>query len=353
MYCQNCGTENAGNVCTTCGANLQNTSTKVQNKKPIFKKWWFWVIIVVALIAIVNIFGGNDSETSGGLGSNKDISIEEPNVVENVVEYEIERVFTTDKLQALLNNSFSYTPEAGNQYIVIDTKVKNLTAQQANVDSLLTMKLAVGGVTYDAQGYTVSDDSIEWYGTIEALEESRVYFAVQVPQGTSAENMTLTTTSGGNVSSCTLSISDYESKKQTINMGQEYTDNETLSITFEKAYFTNVVEPPRTDGYYRYYEAENGKKYLVTKFEVKNLKGSALDIENITGIKAVYDGKYKYDGFVCVEEDEGSSLTNYADIDPLNTAVGYYLIEVPEMVENGPVELEIYLLGENYYYTVK
>jgi hypothetical protein len=86
---------------------------------------------------------------------------------------------------------------------------------------------------------------------------------------------------------------------------------------------------------------------------VKNLKGSTLDIEHIAGVKAIYDGKYKYDSFVIIEEEQGADLTTYADIEPLDTAIGYYLIEVPEMVENGPVELEVYVLGETYYYTVK
>ncbi len=356
MYCQNCGTENTGNVCTNCGTQLQNTTTKDKAKMPIFKKWWFWVIIVVALIAIVGMFGGNDSEGSGGSSLNnkvENIKTEEPNVVENIAEYKIVGVFTADKLQALLDGFSSYVPEAGKQYIVVDTKVKNLTASASDVNNLITMKLEIAGTTYEAESYVVSDSNITWYGTIEALEEARVYFAVQVPQGTSAENMTLTATCGGNVSSCTLSISDYVAKRQTLAMGQEYSDNSTLSVKFEKTYFTNVVEPPRPDGYYTYYEAENGKKYLTVKFEVKNLKGSTLDIEHIAGVKAIYDGKYKYDSFVIIEEEQGADLTTYADIEPLDTAIGYYLIEVPEMVENGPVELEVYVLGETYYYTVK
>ena len=40
---------------------MKDKSTKSNVKKPIFKKWWFWVIIVVILAAIFGNSGTNDS----------------------------------------------------------------------------------------------------------------------------------------------------------------------------------------------------------------------------------------------------------------------------------------------------
>lgn len=33
-------------------------------QKPIFKKWWFWLIVVVILIGIIGSIGGNDTNNS-------------------------------------------------------------------------------------------------------------------------------------------------------------------------------------------------------------------------------------------------------------------------------------------------
>lgn len=51
---------------------MKNKATKSNVKKPIFKKWWFWVIIVVILSAIFGNSGTNDSvknETKGAISS--------------------------------------------------------------------------------------------------------------------------------------------------------------------------------------------------------------------------------------------------------------------------------------------
>lgn len=39
---------------------MKDKATKSNVKKPIFKKWWFWVIIVVVLSAIFGNMGSND-----------------------------------------------------------------------------------------------------------------------------------------------------------------------------------------------------------------------------------------------------------------------------------------------------
>ena len=55
--CKSCNAEIAtsAKVCPSCGA---------KNKKSIFKKWWFWLIIAVVLVGIIAVNGnsGNDEE---------------------------------------------------------------------------------------------------------------------------------------------------------------------------------------------------------------------------------------------------------------------------------------------------
>lgn len=61
MLCPNCKKELSFGVqfCSECGMNL-NAPIKKQ-KKSVTKKWWFWVIVAIAVIAFIGIAGGGDS----------------------------------------------------------------------------------------------------------------------------------------------------------------------------------------------------------------------------------------------------------------------------------------------------
>lgn len=86
MKCNHCGTEFEGKFCPNCGApavadvqrggsndkNVQQpvnyNQTPIQptakEKKPIFRKWWFWVIIAVVAIGIIGNLNGNSKTTN-------------------------------------------------------------------------------------------------------------------------------------------------------------------------------------------------------------------------------------------------------------------------------------------------
>ncbi len=99
MKCQNCGKELIPNAkfCDDCGAPVQgqtsgnqsvspvqyqpNQVQQIENKKkPIYKKWWFWVIIAVTLIVIYAIGMANKGD-SGNNNNNVTTSVEETTVV--------------------------------------------------------------------------------------------------------------------------------------------------------------------------------------------------------------------------------------------------------------------------------
>ena len=59
-HCQGCGvelTDGKAKQCPSCGAKI---------KKPIFKKWWFWVIVAVGAIILVSAAGGSGDEADVG-----------------------------------------------------------------------------------------------------------------------------------------------------------------------------------------------------------------------------------------------------------------------------------------------
>jgi RNA polymerase subunit RPABC4/transcription elongation factor Spt4 len=61
-YCKNCNTELVGksNVCPTCGA---------VNKKPIYKRVWFWILILIVICGI-GLSGGDDTDSADSGASN-------------------------------------------------------------------------------------------------------------------------------------------------------------------------------------------------------------------------------------------------------------------------------------------
>ena len=67
IHCKACGKEIAANVkaCPSCGA---------KTKKPIYKKVWFWCVLVLILIAIGSSVGGNQtpSDPSASVGNTID-----------------------------------------------------------------------------------------------------------------------------------------------------------------------------------------------------------------------------------------------------------------------------------------
>jgi len=65
MYCENCGQEidKAAKFCPECGTavNRDKKAVKAAEKKPIYKRWWFWTLIVLLLLGS---FGAGKASSS-------------------------------------------------------------------------------------------------------------------------------------------------------------------------------------------------------------------------------------------------------------------------------------------------
>lgn len=71
MFCSKCGKEinDDAIVCIHCGAPVK------KEKKTIFKKWWFWLIIGIVVISI--IVGSASTETSTGSSGADNVNVTE------------------------------------------------------------------------------------------------------------------------------------------------------------------------------------------------------------------------------------------------------------------------------------
>lgn len=298
------------------------------------------------------------------ISSNNKIDLESTNVVESVVEYKINRVFTSDVIGSLLmKETYVDSAEDGEMFVIIDTEVKNLKTTEANAGELVDVKLTINEKEYLATSYIITEDEADEYKTIPSGETARVYYAFFVPEGENTDNMTLKTVCGGKTASCEVSVSTYEARKESLILNNEYTDYSTKSITVEKVWFTDEVKPTDFDNEkysdYDYWYADPGETLLTVKMCVKNLGNSYLPLNEIAGIECIQGG---LEGRYYIEGEKGTTRTIdvfseqapwETSIAPQETRTVYCMISVPDSYANSSPELELYLVGTHYYYTVQ
>lgn len=134
--CPVCGAEMAANAkaCPKCGA---------KNKKPVYKKWWFWVIIVLVVSGII---GGATSEPkkvgevpqSSGENvttSNTSGTVEERFNIGDKVELN-DIVVTMTGIKESSGSQFN-TPSDGNIFVLCSFVIENNSDKELSVSSML------------------------------------------------------------------------------------------------------------------------------------------------------------------------------------------------------------------------
>lgn len=124
--------------------------------------------------------------------------------------------------------------------------------------------------------------------------------------------------------------------------------NETMvfpdfgELVINKAEFTDEVNPSNPGAYYNYYKSESSDKeffHLIGTF--KNISDNDIEfgfLEDPIDFKLIYKDKYKYDGFVVIEEDSGEDFSLVEPVEPLTSATLHAIIEIPkEVKESGEV----------------
>ena len=109
-HCPKCGveiTDNRAKKCPECGA---------KNSKPIHKKWWFWVIIAIIVVAIADGTTSNSTQSSSdssGTGSS------------GTSEKTYETVDLQKMLDELNENALKAEKTYQNKYICVTGKIAN------------------------------------------------------------------------------------------------------------------------------------------------------------------------------------------------------------------------------------
>ncbi|OPF52720.1 hypothetical protein BH721_05530 [Clostridium baratii] len=118
-------------------------------KKPIFKKWWFWLLIVVIIGGVAGSITGESDEPSKVASSESNEENKENNKPDEkkeevfkigdtvkVKDYEI----TVNKVSTSKGNEIS-KPANGNEFLKVDITIKNISDKEQTVSSVLMFKV--------------------------------------------------------------------------------------------------------------------------------------------------------------------------------------------------------------------
>ena len=139
---------------------------------------------------------------------------------------------------------------------------------------------------------------------------------------------------------------DGEAEKAVI--GTEIVKDGFAKITMKDVSYQTVINPSDTSGVYTYYEVKNpGNIFLACHFDFTNLQTQAgSSLGDFLTLQATYEGGYEYEGWSLAEVN--GYLDQYPNLLPLSTYDSWYLIEVPESLQDTPYELTLEMDGTTY-----
>lgn len=185
ITCKACGQEIAksAKACPHCGA---------KNKKPIFKKWWLWAIIVVLIISIGT--SGNDTDSGSAANNstnpNQNISSNDTNSTDNKpkepakTEYHVGDTIEDGNTKIVFMSSGDYVeenefmqPAEGKKYIFLQFAFENISKTTDTSISFYSFECYADG--YAAEMYYGGNDELS--ATLSAGRATTGYIYFEVP----------------------------------------------------------------------------------------------------------------------------------------------------------------------------
>lgn len=173
-----------------------NLEPVVKPKKPFYKRWWFIVIVVIIIIAAIG--GGGEEDTPKVADSKvpetqedkaKEVSVEPSESVQEF--FNLGDTVETKKVKAIITsieksngNQFN-NPADGNEFVLIDLEIENISDSEMAVSSLLSFDAYVDDVTINesisAQIAKEGTNTLD--GTVAAGKKMKGTLGYEVPTG--------------------------------------------------------------------------------------------------------------------------------------------------------------------------
>lgn len=160
-----------------------------KQRKPIYKKWWFWLIAVVIVGSIGSNIGKDEPKkvgTSAPVEEKKeDAKKNEPKIfkVGDAVQLKDFKI-TVNKVYTVAGDEFS-KPQEGNEFLAVDCTVENTSDKEQAVSSMMMFKVVDKdgrACEYSLLGQTAAKAG-QLDGTIGAGRKLTGVYVVEVPKG--------------------------------------------------------------------------------------------------------------------------------------------------------------------------
>lgn len=273
---------------------------------------------------------------------------------EGYADFCLKKLETTKEVRAAMGGSLSYKNSNDREiYVDMVLDYTNTSSEnQSSEDCVVLTAEDAQGKQYTNTMYAVeSGDKISTYEDIQPLSKARLHCAVSVPED--IEELTLYLTVGKVTYSYSYTLGKEVADIQKIKAGEELKAEDFASVKYIGTEYTDDLLPPNMGNFYTHYQVDNqDNTYLVVKFDITNKGSNTRDVDQFAGIKAIYEEKYTYTGFVVKEKSDGTGFDNYASLDPLETGHIYFLIEVPKSVTKKTAAVQIFFDGKEYQASV-
>ncbi len=280
------------------------------------------------------------------------LEIEKPVEIEGVAKLSLIRVSTESKVRGSMGGGLYYeNSTAGNVYIDAVFEASSLSEENKAPDELFKAYALNGeGKKISSVLCCVEIDGNSSVSKGEAmlpLSEYRLHAAFSVPK--TEKDITLCFEFEKDVYTYKYTSGNKDMIVRPLSEGDTVGGEESATLKLLGCEYTKEVKPSNTDGAYSYYNCETeGNIYLVLAFELTNYKTEGASAESFVGVRALYDGKYEYAGFVSKEKGDKKGFSTFDDIVPLECVMAVGVIEVPESLMETTFEISVMIDGTEY-----
>lgn len=316
-------------------------------------------LLLCACIAMVSLTAcGNATSSSGKKkGNDKELTIGQTYTVKQFAEFTPLKITTTQKITPSMGGFLYYDTDSEYEtYVDLILQWTNLSENDVPVDQLIKAKAVTDKNKEYEESFTVAETNngtdLDQYIEITPDTTVKLHCAITVP--TDADELTLVLSIQNSEFTMHYTLGTTESTATTLSVGDivDASDSDNAAITFLGVEYTDDLCPSDTSSIYSHYSVDDpADTYLVVRFDITSYRTSEQDCDSFVHVDACFAGKYTYNGFIVVEDEDGKGFSGYANISPLSTRHFYYLFKVPKTVTANEVDLTIVFDEQEYIFT--
>ena len=285
----------------------------------------------------------------------EEIKLGETYETDSNLEFSLFKVSAKNKMECVSGNGMFYEADSGEKYFDVVLNVENKGQDVFDTDSIKCVFIDENENSTEQILVAAEDsqDYLDQYAQISALDKTKLHIGALVQE--SVNKGTLYFKTGNSAYFIKCDASQEISNKTSIDFEEEILVYSYASFKLIKTEYTQDVLPSDTSGYYSHYPVNDPASdvYYVVYVDVTNLSNANIVSDKILSIRAKYDGKYEYTANMVLEKKDGTGFDygNITNIAPLETRRCLFMFEVPQKVQEMPVELNIYFNGNEYGYS--